>query len=167
MPQSSQHGESGEPRRQTPDDLIDQNLPDPASTDVATFKGRHLGNSNREGYYRLYLDSALSHYFEFRKDDTVDATRLPSGQVLVWLRPGARVQETVSRTLAAEFLQGEIASSLTSRADRIDTTLGVLRLAGPGCGTDKCLPPPEQPKTEPPYRCSTSIGFSCGCPPIA
>jgi hypothetical protein len=87
--------------------------------------GRFLGNSDREGYYRLYLTEQLNRYVEFPKDATLDAERFPSGRIVVWLRGGTKVVETVSRDVASDFLTGAIqrgAASLPGRRIMADIT---------------------------------------------
>jgi hypothetical protein len=79
-----------------PDDLIRRLVPDPANPDVERLVGFRLGESDRSGYWRLYIDMDLSDYLEFRKDDVLDGKELPDGSTVVWQKA------------AEQFLSGDI-----------------------------------------------------------
>jgi hypothetical protein len=110
--------------------------------------GRFLGNSEREGYYRLYFTEQLDRYLEFSKEGTLEAERFPSGKLVVWLKPGTRVVEVVSRPVSEDFLSGSIAGA-TSRGAQ-----GVVRMmmatAGGGCGGSSLANCPD-----------TQLSFTC------
>jgi hypothetical protein len=69
--------------------------------------GFFLGNSSRPENWRLFLSSDMSRYIEFSKDDTIDARRLSTGRIAVWLRAGATVEDGVAEPMPEEFLRGE------------------------------------------------------------
>jgi hypothetical protein len=163
-------GEAGKERRELrQDDLIGRLVPDPANTDLVRLAGLFLGNSEREAYWRLYLTTSLNHYLEFRKEDTVDAERFPSGAIVVWLKPEARVQERITRSIPAAFLQGNISSMYLPRTTDVSGLRQLLRLAGPGC--DPKTPHTQQNTCQvgcdtpfPSPFCDTKIGYTCeGC----
>lgn len=69
--------------------------------------GFFLGNSSRPENWRLFLTGDMSRYLEFSKRDTIDARRLATGRIAVWLRAGAPVEEGVADPMPEEFLRGE------------------------------------------------------------
>ena len=42
-------------------------IPDPANTNFKKIKGFAMGKSDKDGYWRLYFDSAFTHFLEFKK----------------------------------------------------------------------------------------------------
>ncbi len=108
---SEEQPERGSERRRREietDEILERLEPESRTGTLIKLVGRFLGNSDREGYYRLYLTEQLNRYAEFPKDATLDAERFPSGRIVVWLRNGTKVVETVSRDVAADFLTGAI-----------------------------------------------------------
>ncbi|MGW7450014.1 hypothetical protein [Streptomyces sp. NPDC054787] len=63
------------------DPLVSRFRPDPGREPEhgLTLKG-FLGDSDREGYRRLYLTKGLDYYVEFRTDDVIDTVRIPPEQ---------------------------------------------------------------------------------------
>jgi hypothetical protein len=105
-------GTGGPHHELKPDDIIERLVPDPANPRVTKLVGLYLGNSSRTEYWRLYLSASLDHYFEFRKDDTLDSTRLSTDEIVVWLKPDAKVEETRTTVVPEAFLRGDIAARL-------------------------------------------------------
>jgi hypothetical protein len=99
--------------------------------------GLYLGNSDREGYYRLYLSEDLNRYLEFSKEGTVDAERFPSRRLVVWLRAGTKVVETVTRDVPPDFLRGPIQQNLAAQASGVLGGAGRMMMmmadSGGGC----------------------------------
>lgn len=119
-----------------PDEIIDRLVTDPDNPNVKRVVGLFLGKSSREKYWRLYLNSTLSNYLEFRQEDTLEAQRQPSGGIVVWLKPEAKVQQMVTEPVPEEFLKGELLGGNLRRASA--SGIGGLRrnlgLAAAGCG---------------------------------
>jgi hypothetical protein len=116
------------------DEIVARLIPDPANPRVTRLTGLYLGNSAREDHWRLYLTNTFNHYFEFRKDDTLDAERPASGGVIVWLKHGAKVEETITKAVPESFLRGEFQGQLGEKIN-IDALRPLLRVAAAqGCG---------------------------------
>jgi len=90
------------------DEGVDRAVPDPSHPDVSTLSGFVLARSDREDYWRLYLNDRLNHYFEFRKEDTLEARQIRPTRTLVWVRPGTRVHETTTVSAPVDFLLGDV-----------------------------------------------------------
>jgi hypothetical protein len=120
-----------------PDDIVARLIPDPANPRVTRLTGLYLGNSAQEEYWRLYLTNAFNHYLEFRKEDTLDAERPPNGGVIVGLKQGAKIEETLTAAVPERFLRGEFQGRL-GEAVNIDALRPMLRLAAQGCGGIAC-----------------------------
>jgi hypothetical protein len=127
---SEERPERGSERRRREietDEILERLEPESRTGTLIRLVGRFLGNSDREGYYRLYLTEQLNRYVEFPKDATLDAERFPSGRIVVWLRNGTKVVETASRDVAADFLTGAIqrgAAAFPGRRIMADMTDG-------------------------------------------
>ena len=94
-----------------PDDWVGKVVPDPENPDVRRVVGFGLGESDRPAYWRLYLNSDLTEYLEFRKEDCLHAKQLESGGYTVaWLKPDAKIAHTRTQEAALEFLRGDIRS---------------------------------------------------------
>lgn len=116
----------------TPDEIVGRIVDDPSNVTARTLYGAFLGNSSREGYWRLYLNSRLDRYLEFRKEDTLDAQRQSTGRITVWVKSGTRVQTTKTTSVPVEMLQGPIQSGFMGRA--VGSALRpTLMLAAAGC----------------------------------
>lgn len=64
-----------------PDPLVGRLRPDPTLPPTPTLSlCGFLGDSDRPGFRRLYLTSALDRYAEFRAEDVVDAVPIPEDQ---------------------------------------------------------------------------------------
>lgn len=106
-----QHKKGPDPRDKKDiktDEILERLEKGRGSGGVIKLVGRFLGNSERPEYYRLYLTEELNRYFEFPKEATIDAERLPSGRIVVWIRAGTKVVETISRNLPEDFFTGSI-----------------------------------------------------------
>jgi hypothetical protein len=86
-----------------PDDYVERNLPKTTgSTAEGLTLGGVLGESDREGFGRLYLGAALDRYAEFRTSDVVNVGDVAEEEqpmvgeraTSVTLRPGARIDVT-------------------------------------------------------------------------
>jgi len=107
------------------DPVVERLRPDPSQPPEPslTFTG-FFGESDREGFRRLYFSRDLDYYAEFRADDALDAVAIPADQqpfpgeeaTRVTLRRSATVDYTHSRRPVDEFdidvrLGGRLASS--------------------------------------------------------
>ena len=129
---------------------------------VIKLVGRFLGNSERQGYYRLYINERLNRYLEFPKDATVDAERLESKRIVVWLKSGTKVADVVTREVPEDFLLGDIHRENAGRAAGLPGMSRVFRMAAAqGCGggtsvMDLC------PSSMIPANCpDTQLSFTC------
>ena len=97
-----------------------------------TREGFFLGNSPDPEKWRLFLTRDRTRYIEFRKADTADTRRLPTGRIAVTLRDGAAVREGTAETTPSRFLRGEFLASLRAASSG---TLRRLLLSEAGqCG---------------------------------
>jgi hypothetical protein len=113
--------------------------------------GRFLGNSEREGYYRLYLTEQMDRYLEFSKAGTLDAERFPSGRLVVWLKPSTKVVEVASRPVSQEFLSGSIGTATSRRGRGMMRTM--MATGGSGCGPSSVIPS-NCPDTQTAFTCN-------------
>ena len=113
--------------------------------------GRFLGNSEHEGYYRLYLTEQMDRYLEFSKEGTLEAERFPSGRLVVWLKPGTKVVEAASRPVSQEFLSGSIGAATSRRPRGVVRTM--MAAAGGGCGYSSVIPA-NCPDTQTAFTCN-------------
>jgi hypothetical protein len=91
------------------DDVVERVFQSGSSPgETIKLKGRFLGNSETKEHYRLYVTEELNHYLEFPKDRTLDAARVQSGRVVVWVKAGTPVKEVFARTASEDFLRGDI-----------------------------------------------------------
>lgn len=107
--------------------------------------GKFLGNSEREHHFRLYTTDNLNWYYEFSKDAVIDVERFPSGQIIAWLKPGAIVQETATRTVPEAFLGGATYRENAARAAGAPGMRKMFAMAqGDGCGSSVANCPDTQ-----------------------
>ena len=132
-----------------PDEIIERLVPDPANPRVTKLVGLYLGNSSRHEYWRLYLNASLSRYLEFRKEDTLDSERLSTDEIVVWLKPDAKVEATVTAAVPEEFLRGEFQGRLGQLGRIASAIRPMLALGGQGCGETSSLEAECTVKTNP------------------
>ena len=97
------------------DEVIARLVPDPAAPpDVMAMVG-FLGRSTRPKFWRVYRTLDLKDYTEIAEGDIVQSESLkselqPLGGTVIWVKSGARLQNTRSESSVAEadFMQGEI-----------------------------------------------------------
>jgi hypothetical protein len=97
------------------DEVIARLVPDPADPpDVIAMVG-FLGKSPKPKFWRLYQTLDLKDYVEIAEDDIVQSQSLknerqPLGGTVIWVRSGARLQNSrsESRMAEADFMQGDI-----------------------------------------------------------
>ena len=146
-----------------PDEFIGRVIPDPSNPRVLKLVGYFLGDSTNADFWRLYLSPDLDHYLEFRKADTLDAERFNTGRLVVWLKADAKVFETFTKPVPADFLRGGIQSSFLRVAR--DAIAGGPKYAMAGaCSLGDCTPPCESHvNTCPQMPACQTIGYTCGC----
>jgi hypothetical protein len=130
---------------------------------VIKLVGRFLGNSERQGYYRLYINDRLNRYLEFPKDATVDAERLESGRIVVWLKSGTKVADIVTREVPEDFLLGDIHRENAGRAAGLPGMGRAFAMAAaPGCGGGGTQVMNLCPSSLIPSNCpDTQLAFTC------
>jgi hypothetical protein len=184
----------GGPQDLGQDPYVERLRPDPSQPPerVRILEGL-LGDSDREGYKRLYFTRELDHYAEFRIEDVVFSEPIPSEQppflgqqaTRVGLRREATVEYTRLRTPRPvdEFdldvrlgapgglrAEAEPFPCTRRRTDCIPVPLtSPTRLPCHGCCTAEdthCLGPPPDTRGEWTCRGSTCPGGTCGpgCP---
>jgi hypothetical protein len=140
-----------------PDELIERLIPDPSNPDVKRITGFLMGNSDREGYWRLYLTVNLNHYIEFRKEETLYAHQFRPGRTVIWIKPGSRIHEMKARSAPVEFLQGQVRRGFLRGVSGITQVMD-LEAGCPGSGCAHCSVACSQlPGGE------DTIGYTCGC----
>jgi hypothetical protein len=146
------------------DDLADHLVPDPANPDVRRLVGFLLGKSHRDGYWRLYLNSDLTHYIEFSKEDTVHAKQVGPNRTMVWVKPQTRVQVYQTASVPVEFLKGDVLKDAMGGAGQSGFGRTMMAMAGAsGCAHCQQTPScPCHPGTGVSGGADTA-GFSCGC----
>lgn len=152
------------------DPIVERRRPDPTQPPEPTLTMvGFLGDSDREGYRRLYFTIDLDYYAEFRVDDAVDVEAVPAEQApfrgeqatRLTLRRGAKVEYTRVRSARPvdEF-------DLDVRLGRLRGGIFTARLPemtppDPGC---LALPtPPECPNT--PGTCAPGADTCGTCTP--
>jgi hypothetical protein len=91
-----------------PDELIGKLVPDPSNPGVKRVVGFGLGESDREPYWRLYLNPDLTEYLEFRKEDCLHGEEHRQDRTTVWLKRDARVTFTRTEEAALAFVRGRL-----------------------------------------------------------
>jgi hypothetical protein len=145
-----------------PDEIVERVVRNPANPEVRRLVGLYLGKGLTDEHWRLYLNDSFSHYLEFRKEDTLDAQRVSSGKLVVWVKPESKVRETRSQTGAVEFVNGSILNSNIGAIRDLGAggARQVLGLESAGCSAASCFttagPNCRGPNTD-------TIGYTCGC----
>jgi hypothetical protein len=161
--------ERREPEDLGQDPFVERLRPDPSEPPerVRIFEGL-LGDSDREGYRRLYFTRELNHYAEFRTEDVIFTEPIPADQspffgqqaTRVGIRRDANVEFTQLRIPRPgdEFdLDIRLGAQAEARDICIDTvfTLFVVGCGGGGGGgtgrLDTCVGP----------RCHTRFATDC------
>lgn len=150
-----------------PDEVIERVIKDPANPEVKRLTGFLMGRSDKDGYWRLYLNVDLDHYIEFRKEDTLHAQQFRPASTVVWLKSDARVIEKIARSGSVEFLQGGL---LRDYVRRYGPNFAGL-LAGPrmrlmAADGSTCAHTGCSAGCTPGYGCGgggDTIGYTCGC----
>jgi hypothetical protein len=157
-------------RRQDP--LVGRLRPDPAepSQPSLTLLG-FLGDSDRDGFRRLYFTRDLDYYAEFRADDVLDAAPVPPDQPPYLGEEATRL--TLRRDAAIQFTRERAGRPL----DEFDLDVQFSLRRGPGLGgpefisADSCevncpLTPTKFGPCPTGWECPTDHGPSCypgGC----
>jgi hypothetical protein len=176
MADDQDNQERGRPEDLGQDPFVERRRPDPSQPPEAVriLEGL-LGDSDREGYKRLYFNRALDHYAEFRTEDVAFRESIPSEQAplvgyeatRVGIRRDATIEFTRVRTPRPvdEFdLDVRLAAPRELRADVEEERFGGTRGCPPPRTPWGCPPPQTQDPwgCPPPHR--TQAG-GWGCPP--
>jgi hypothetical protein len=102
-----------------PDELLEKIAPD-GEPDAIRLVGVRLGTSPRDNHMRLFLNPNLTEYVDFLRDDAVasekyESEEFPNRQVVIWVRPSARLHFGATSSIEASFLQGEIQGTFLPR----------------------------------------------------
>jgi hypothetical protein len=117
-----------------------------------------LGRSDDDRKYRLYLTSALNHYVEFDKSDTIHAQKLSEQRTVVWLKAASRVRETKSKSMPIEFLQGQIRRGFLRGSQN---AAGIVMSAD--CPSSGCAHCTASCSSLPGGGGGDTAGFTCNC----
>ena len=129
-------------------ELVDKLVSDPSQQQSLTVLSGFLGQSQRAGYWRLYLTPTMDEYVEIPEEDIVHSQSLEPSQsalseTMVWVRSGASLQytRTMSHQIQAEFLKGPITTGFRARAASFPAS-AILRAVPPThvtpCLSDAC-----------------------------
>jgi hypothetical protein len=160
MPQARRKGKDGDAAGRPQDPLVERLRPDPSEPPqpVIVLEGL-LGDSDREGYRRLYLTRALDYYAEFRAADVIDIATIEPDQPPFLGETASRV--TLPRDAPIDFTRS-VPARAADEFD-LDVRLGPSRLAGPAALTPDCavLPPTRQFTDCLPFTCDTCLRTQC------
>ena len=106
------------------DDIVEALVEPGGPEDLITLVG-FLGDSDRRGHPRLFVDSALAHWLDIPDADIVDRRRIPDeedahgGRSVLLVKRGAVLMKGAVRTADAEagFLSGGDARALRCEPD--------------------------------------------------
>ena len=101
------------------DKIVEILVPDPKHIPDLAVKLGYLGESDLDGYCRLYLTPELNEYIEILKDDVQYSQKINSesaslGTTILWINQNAKLKhtKTISKQQAQqEFLQGPITAN--------------------------------------------------------
>jgi hypothetical protein len=148
-----------------PDDILDRIIRDPANPNVKRVTGFLMGKSDKDDHWRLYLNTDLNHYIEFRRKDTLHAQQFKPGCTVVWLVTDTKITETMSRSGSIDFLSGNIVSSYLRRhgadfSGLVGSRMRLMAADGSGCAHTGC-----SAGCTPGYGCGGggTVGFTCAC----
>lgn len=126
--------------------------------------GYHLGRSEHDDCWRLYLSPDLSRYLEFEQRHAVDVRRLDNGRVMVCLAAQTETRERVSDS-PASFLAGDFHDAHAGSAVPLPfAERRIIGVADAGCGSAaSCFTTagPNCPGPEHPGEDNTTA-FTCG-----
>jgi hypothetical protein len=153
-------GEKQSDRNLKPDEIVEKVAPD-AHPDVVRIVGRRIGRSTQPDHTRLYLTPDLNQYCDVPEKSILACERPPTGFIILWVQPGARIHSVGVRSGPAEFLTGELQNTFQPRSLR-SGRLRAIRAAVAGDGEDSlCIC--EGPT--PGYQTPACPAGSCGmCP---
>lgn len=142
------------------DEIASRVVPDPDNPSVRRLTGFLLGRSNKDGYWRLYMNVDFDHYVEFEKKATLHAEQFREGRTVVWLKPDTKVRETKARSAPIEFLQGDISRGFARGVSGMVGPVFAADCPGSGCAhcTAACSSLPGTPGDNP-----NTVGYTCGC----
>jgi hypothetical protein len=161
-----------------PDPRVSSGRPDPAAAPARTTTLRgFFGDSDREGFRRLYLTKDLDYYVEFRVDDVVSIVDIPPDRqpfpgeqaTEVSLRREATVEFTRTRTLEPpdefdldiRFAPRRQARGRGQRSPRNRWTAGFTECCVPYTVEDPTCPETCDPIA---WSCEVACWSLVGCP---
>src|SRR5215217_2068508 len=151
--QECQGGPGGGPEDLGQDPFVQRLRPDPSQPPepVRILEGL-LGDSDREGYKRLYSDRELDYYAEFRTEDVLFREPIPSEQAPLVGYEATRVG--IRRDATVEYTRVRTPKPV----DEFDLD---VRLAGPRTGAQQL--PFDQTDFDD-TRCVRCVTMPTGCP---
>jgi hypothetical protein len=162
-------GEAGGPEALRPDSFVERFRGDPSQPPqpVRVLEGL-LGNSDREGYHRIYFTREFDSYAEFRAEDYVYREPIPPDQPPFLGLDASRV--AIKRDAPVWYTQVRIPRpvdefDLDIRLSGLVASTGVAAQAATACDTHCAACPtctcPTQCATCPPTQCATCQGATC------
>lgn len=107
--------------------FVDVLVTDPANVPAVVVLSGFLGKSSLESYQRLYLNAALSEYYEIPSDAILHVlkhpvTTSPLGETTLWVRQDAElIRNGVNSTATrARFFAGPIQQSYMAQSQSTD-----------------------------------------------
>jgi hypothetical protein len=145
------------------DPWVERLRPEPSAppSEVATLEGL-AGKSDRDGWARIYFNTSLTYYAEFRREDVVYTEAVPAEQApmkgLKSTRVGVRkdavieyTRTTRARPRGGMDLDVQLAAARPRLAAQPDTFFDCPATIGVECPTQ-------------PFGCVTDPNRTCGCP---
>jgi hypothetical protein len=150
------------------DPIVERLRPDPAQPPEPTLElSGFLGDSDRPGFRRLYLNRNLDYFAEFRTDDVVAFTTIPAGQDPFRGEEATRL--TLRRDATLEYTRTRTARPLDEfdldiqfgrhRGPFVPAELPYMTPPDPGCPLPATPPDFECPVTH--LTCPTCDGPTC------
>jgi hypothetical protein len=109
------NSKNGHKKNMMPDPIVDRLVSDPKSNpDIKVLSG-FVGNSSKEGYVRLYINTEMNEFIDILEDDVIErhstsSETNPLGGSVLWVKKSANLQYTriESVQVQADFLKGSI-----------------------------------------------------------
>ena len=153
-------GEDQNDHNLKPDEILEKVGPD-----SVRIVGRRIGRSTEPDHIRLYLTPDLKQYCDVPENSILACERLPTGFIILWVQPAARINFVGVHSGPAEFLTGQLQATFQPRSRRLGLLRGI-RAAAAGDDTLVCCPAPTPENTtqQCPYgSCGMCAGTYSDC----